>query len=55
MDAIGFVYAPAACTSANVDACHVHVHYHPCGGNWKEVSLGYMLGSGLAAYAESNE
>ncbi len=53
MDATGFVYVPASC-NATVTACHVHVHYHPCGGNWQETSLGYMLGSGKAAYAESN-
>jgi hypothetical protein len=53
MDATGFVYAPVACHAA-ATACKVHVHYHPCGGNWREASLGYMLGSGKAAYAEGN-
>lgn len=53
MDGTGFAYVPAPC-NGNVAACQIHVHYHPCGGNWQETSLGYMLGSGKAAYAESN-
>ena len=48
MDETGFVYAPPACRD-DVTGCHVHVHYHPCGGNWRETSLGYMLGSVRAA------
>ena len=37
MDATGFVYVPADCSApGKLSACEVHVHYHPCGGNWQE-------------------
>ena len=39
---------------APASPCRYHVHYHPCGGNWRFLSTSYMLESGLAAYAESN-
>ena len=30
----------------------MHVHYHACDGSWRTASAGYMLGNGLASYAE---
>jgi hypothetical protein len=35
-------------------ACSLHVHYHACGGGWRDVSTAYMLGTGHANYAETN-
>ena len=53
---LGFAYAPSACraSAAALAACGVHVHYHPCTGNWEYLNTSYMLETGLAAYAESN-
>ena len=36
-------------------ACRIHVHYHPCGGGWRTLSLSYMLQNALPAYAETND
>ena len=36
-------------------ACRIHVHYHPCGGSWRVLSLSYMLENALPAYAETND
>ena len=49
VDVTGWAYVPARC--ANV-TCGVHVHYHCCGCNWRELSTSYMLGNGLPGYAE---
>ena len=35
--------------------CTIHVHYHPCGGAYKQVGLAYMLENALPAYAEGND
>jgi hypothetical protein len=56
LDADGYVYVPAACNTAATSAkCKVHVHYHGCGGSYKDMGYSYMLLNGLAAYAESND
>ena len=52
LDSVGFVYAPAQCRGPRPRArCSLHVHYHPCGGSWRDLSTSYMLESGIAAYA----
>tara|TARA_B110000208_G_scaffold173051_1_gene216584 strand:+ start:990 stop:2105 length:1116 start_codon:yes stop_codon:yes gene_type:complete len=64
LDDTGFVYVPRACAVDADDAarghlyasrCRIHVHYHPCGGSWRPLSLSYMLGNALPAYAEGND
>lgn len=35
--------------------CGIHVHYHACGGGWRDVSTTYMLENALPAYAEGNK
>jgi len=63
---VGFIYIPDQCRQWNTRLptlsnklsninCTLHIHYHPCGGNWKQVSTNYMLGTGHTAYAESND
>ena len=32
LDSDGFVYVPERCLKSESQACHVHVHYHPCDG-----------------------
>ena len=70
VDPTGFIYIPERCQSRGVAAgggdpdggeprfsasCGIHVHYHPCGGSWRVVSLAYMLQNALPAYAEAND
>ena len=56
LDTEGYVYVPAGCKTAEAAAtCRVHVHYHGCGGSYKKMGYSYMLLSGIAAYAESND
>ena len=55
LDTEGYLYVPQGCkTSAAAAKCKVHVHYHGCGGSYRDMGYGYMLGNGLAAYAEAN-
>jgi hypothetical protein len=35
-------------------SCPLHVHYHPCGGAYRQVGLAYMLENAWPAYAEGN-
>eukprot|EP00041_Stephanoeca_diplocostata_P011934 m.198169 g.198169 ORF g.198169 m.198169 type:complete len:420 (+) comp18738_c0_seq1:81-1340(+) len=63
LDSIGFIYAPTSCTSTAAAwpkdpekwPCHVHLHYHPCGGSYRDVSTAYMMQIALPNYAESND
>ena len=41
--------------SVTANGCSLHIHYHPCGGGYRDLSTNYMLGTGLAAYAETND
>jgi hypothetical protein len=52
VDGVGAPTAPAALFAAK---CRMHVHYHPCGGSFRDVSTSYMLQNALPMYAESNE
>jgi len=57
LDEVGFVYVPAACEGVGGAAgCtgEIHLHYHPCGGSWRDVSSAYMLENALPQFAESN-
>lgn len=60
LDNTGFVYIPGSCQGSAPapkysSQCDVHVHYHPCGGSWRDVSTSYMLQNALPAYAELNK
>lgn len=56
MEESGLVYTPTSCraSAAALAGCTVHIHYHPCGGNWRQVGYTYFLANGLAAWAEAN-
>eukprot|EP00039_Didymoeca_costata_P023175 m.6241 g.6241 ORF g.6241 m.6241 type:complete len:415 (+) comp3505_c0_seq1:226-1470(+) len=63
LDDIGFIYIPPKCLAPSNktlpypkyhSTCGVHIHYHPCGGSWRDVSTGYMMQNALPAYATAN-